>query len=221
MCCMSAPAGATSHRAERSFSAAWVLPRGQLDIRITAAGYGAFGQVIETLPAGFSYKGSDLSSSTAVEVEDQNVAFILLGDESFTYPVTAPAEMNTYPFSGIMLDFDKSETPVSGHTAIRVGPEPTPTPAPTPTPEPTASATPEPAATLTPTVPRTPARRRSHSSLRIPEAPSTGPRHGQVYVLPLAGYPCVEHNWCLWLVSRHPFLLNTVLSPRSPSARDT
>ena len=155
----STPAGATSHRAKRSFSAAWVLPGGQLNITVNTTGYGAFGQVIETLPAGFSYEGADLSSATAVNVEGQTVTFTLLGDERFTYTVTAPVEVNIYPFSGIMLDFDKSETTVSGHTVIRVGPEPTPTPTPPPTatptptatPEPTATATPEPTATLAPT----------------------------------------------------------------------
>ena len=160
----SAPVEATSHRAVRSFSAAWVLPGGQLNITITPTGYGSLGQVVEILPDGFSYESSDLSSPTAVEVEGQAVTFILLGEESFTYTVTAPTEANMYAFSGVMLDFNKSETTVTGHTAIRVGPEPTPTPTPeptptatptptlTPTPEPTATATPEPTATLTPTV---------------------------------------------------------------------
>ena len=160
----SAPAEAQSHRAFRTFSAAWVLPGGELNVTITATGYGAFGQVVETLPVGFSYEDSNLASPTAVEVEGQAVTFILLGEESFTYTVTAPTEANMYAFSGVMLDFNKSETTVTGHTAIRVGPEPTPTPTPEPTPtatstatptstpEPTATATPEPTATLTPTV---------------------------------------------------------------------
>ena len=155
-----APADATSHRAERSFSATWVLPGVQLDVTIRATGYGAFGQVVETLPTGFSFVSSDLSSPTAVVVEDQDVTFTLLGDDSFTYTVTAPAEVNTYTFIGTMQDLNRSETAVIGHTLIRVGPEPTPTPTPeptstatpTPTPAPTATATPEPTATLTPTV---------------------------------------------------------------------
>ena len=155
----STPADATSHRAVRSFSAAWVLPGGQLNITINATGYGAFGQVEEMLPSGFSYQNSDLSEA-AVAVEGQTITFTLLGDERFIYTVTAPAEANTYTFMGVILNLDKSETTVSGHTVIRVGPEPTPTPTPPPTatptptatPEPTATATPEPTATLAPTV---------------------------------------------------------------------
>ena len=56
-----APVDATSHSAVRSFSAPWTLPGGTLEVTITATGYGGFGQVLETLPAGFSYEGSDLS----------------------------------------------------------------------------------------------------------------------------------------------------------------
>ena len=157
----SAPVEATSHSAVRSFSAPWVLPGGQLEVTIAAAGYGGFGQVVETLPAGFSYEGSDLSEA-AVAVEGQAVAFTLLGDERFTYTVAAPDGEGSYSFSGVLLDADKVEAPVGGDSTIRVGPEPTPTPSPTPEPtatptlEPTAAPTPEPTATPTPEPTATP-----------------------------------------------------------------
>ncbi len=155
----SGPVEATSHSAVRSFSAPWVLPDGALEVTITAAGYGRFGQVVETLPTGFSYTGSDLSEA-AVAVEGQTVAFTLLGDERFTYAVAAPSAEGAYSFSGVLLDADKVAAPVGGASSIRVGPAPTPTPEPTatatPTPEPTATPMPEPTATPTPEPSATP-----------------------------------------------------------------
>ena len=117
----SAPAEATSHRAVRSFSAPCVLPGGALEVTITAAGYGGFGQVVETLPAGFNYEGSDLSD-VAVAVEGQTVAFTLLGDERFTYTVAVPSAEGAYSFSGVLLDSDRVEQAVGGDSSIRVGP---------------------------------------------------------------------------------------------------
>ena len=57
-----APVEATSHRAVRSFSASSVLPGGRLEVTITPTGYGSFGQVVETLPSGFSYARSSLAA---------------------------------------------------------------------------------------------------------------------------------------------------------------
>ena len=160
----SAPVEATSHSSVRSFSAPWVLPGGALEVTITAAGYGGLGQVVETLPAGFSYQGSDLSEF-AVAVEDQTVAFTLLADERFTYRVTAPSATGVYSFSGILRDVNKAEEAVEGDSSIRVGPPPTPTPEPThtPTPEPTHTPTPEPTHTPTPEPTHTPTPEPTHT----------------------------------------------------------
>ena len=147
------PVDATSHSAVRSFSAPWVLPGGRLEVTIAVSDYGGFGQVVETLPSGFSYEGSDLSEA-AVAVEGQTVAFTLLGDERFTYTVAAPSAEGPHSFSGVLLDSHRVDQAVGGDSSIRVGPAPTPTPTPeptpTPTPEPTATPTPEPTATPTP-----------------------------------------------------------------------
>ena len=97
----------------RSFSAPWVLPGGALEVTITAAGYGGLGQVVETLPAGFSYQGSDLSEF-AVAVEGQTIAFTLLADERFAYRVAAPSAEGAYSFSGILRDVNKAEEAVEG-----------------------------------------------------------------------------------------------------------
>ena len=152
-----APVDATSHMAVRSFSAPWTLPGGTLEVTITAAGYGGFGQVVETLPAGFRYEGSDLSEA-AVKAEGQTVTFTLLADERFAYTVAAPSAEGSYSFSGVLLDANRAEQAVGGDSMIRVGPAPTPTPEPTatPTPEPTATPTPEPTATPTPEPTATP-----------------------------------------------------------------
>ena len=152
-----APVEATSHSDIRSFSAPWVLPGDALEVTIAAAGYGGFGQVLETLPAGFSYEGSDLSGA-AVAVEGQTVAFTLLGDERFTYTVAAPSAEGVYSFAGFLRDADRAEEAVGGDSSIRVGPPPTPTPTPTatPTPQPTATPTPTPEPTPTPTATPTP-----------------------------------------------------------------
>ena len=170
----SAPAEATSHRAVRSFSAPWVLPGGALEVTITAAGYGGFGQVVETLPAGFSYTGSDLSEA-AVKVEGRTVAFTLLGDERFTYTVAAPSAEGAYSFSGVLLDANRAEQAVGGASSIRVGPAPTPTPTPTPEPASMVAPTPEPpTATPIPTVSPEP----TPTSAPPPSPPATEPEEG-------------------------------------------
>ena len=137
----------------------WTLSGGSLEVTITASDYGPFGQVVETLPAGFSYEGSDLSEA-AVTIEGQTVAFTLLGDERFTYTVAAPSAEGSYTFSGVLLDANRAEQAVDGDSTITVGPAPTPTPTPeptaTPTLEPTATLTPEPTATPTPEPTATP-----------------------------------------------------------------
>ena len=123
------PVGATIHSAVRSFSAPSVLPGDRLEVTIAASDYGTFGQVVETLPEGFVYVGSDLPEAFVVS-EGRTVTFILLGEEQLTYTVTAPNVEGSYVFSGIMQDEDRVEEPVGGDSSVRVGPEPTATPTP-------------------------------------------------------------------------------------------
>ena len=139
---------ASGHSAVRAFASPWVAPGGRLQVTITAQEYGAFSQVVETLPAGFRFVESSLPAS-AVIVEVDTVKFTLLGDERFTYTVEAPEAEGSYSFSGLVRDQGKVEEQVGGDTSLRVGPSPTPVP--TATPEPTATPTPEPTATPVPT----------------------------------------------------------------------
>ena len=80
----------TTPSASRSFDSASVAPSGGVVVTITAADYGQAGGVTETLPAGFAYVSSSLSSSQ-VDESGQNVEFTLQGEGSFTYTVTASA----------------------------------------------------------------------------------------------------------------------------------
>lgn len=152
---------ASEHSAERTFAAAWVAPGGQVQVTISVLDYGVLGQVVEDLPDGFTFLGSSLDEAH-IEVDGQTVRFNLLGKTGFTYSVNAPTAEGQYTFSGVIKNVDRDEQAIGGHTTLRVGPPPTPTPthtpAPTstPTPAPTATATPEPTTPPTPEPTATP-----------------------------------------------------------------
>jgi len=98
------------------------------DVDISTADYGAFGQVVENLPAGFSYVSSTLSAA-AVDADGQVVKFTLLeGDTTFRYTVTASGTAGSYSFSGTLKDEDKTEYDVGGDTQITVTAPSRPTP---------------------------------------------------------------------------------------------
>ena len=177
------PVDAQAARATRSFAAPSVVPGGSLDVRITAAGFGAFGQVVETIPDGFRYAGSTLSDD-AVDVQGQTVEFILFGVDRFSYTVTAPNQEGSYIFSGVLTDAQKVERPVTGTSRIRVGPDPTPTPTrtPTPTPEPTATPTPTPTPTPEPTPTPTPEPEPTATPTPTPPPPTLAPRPTAAFV---------------------------------------
>jgi hypothetical protein len=115
-----AAAGAAS--ASRSFSPASVAPDGEVEVTITAAGYGSLGAVTETLPAGFSYESSSLTGEGEVdEVDAQTVRFILQGaDKTFTYTVTASSTAGGYDFSGKLRDADRADHDVGGAASVTV-----------------------------------------------------------------------------------------------------
>ena len=147
---------AQSHSANRAFQRTWAASGSELRVTITASNYGAFGQVVETLPEGFTFLGSSLDDADQVSSEGQTVQFTLLGDSRFTYTVTVPSAEGRYTFSGIIKNDNLEERTVRGHTQFRVGPPPTPAPSPTPTPTPEPTATPVPTATPTPEPTATP-----------------------------------------------------------------
>jgi hypothetical protein len=150
---------AQSHSASRSFQRSWAAPGSQFQVTITARDYGAFGQVVEELPAGFTYIGNSLGAAHE-EVDSQTIRFNLLGETRFSYTVTVPEREGLYTFSGIIKNIDKEERTIAGRTTLRVGPAPTATPTreptATPTPEPTATPKPEPTTTPVPESTATP-----------------------------------------------------------------
>ncbi len=168
-------AGATGHSATRSFESPWVLPEGEVQVTIAVKDYGAFAQVQETLPEGFSLVGSSLPE-VAVKVDSGTLTFTLLGEDELTYTVRAPAGEGTYRFSGIIRDQNKTEEDIGGDSTLRVGPEPTPTATPTPVPtsSPTASPTPEPTPAPTPQPTPTPTPEPTPTPTSTPE-PSPRP----------------------------------------------
>ena len=90
--------------AGRSISPATVDTGGEVEVTIQASGYGfGAGQVVETLPAGFSYvNGSVNPSNINVREEDQDLKFTLLGETSFSYKVTASSDAGEYTFMGVL-----------------------------------------------------------------------------------------------------------------------
>ena len=70
---------------------------GEVVVTITLANYGGVGELVETLPGGFTY----VSTTHGDVVRDgQELSFSLVGETSFTYTVTAPSTPKDYTFSG-------------------------------------------------------------------------------------------------------------------------
>ena len=114
--------GPKGPEASRSISRSSVDSGGQVTITITTdSDYGAAGTVVETLPEGFSYASSTLSSA-AVSDRGESVGFTLLGDDSFSYTVNASSEAGDYTFSGIISNFDRLTGDITGDDTVSVNP---------------------------------------------------------------------------------------------------
>ena len=109
--------------ASRSFGAAFAEPEGEVVVSIAVAGYGPAAQIVETIPDGFTYVSTDLPGG-ATDTDGQSLTFVILGEDSFTYTVTAPAETGSYAFSGSLTDIEKNESPVGGTIDLKVGAPP-------------------------------------------------------------------------------------------------
>ena len=118
------PPGQTTPSASRSFESASVDPGGQVVVTITASNYGQAGGVTETLPTDFSYVSSSLDDSQVTELDNNRVRFILRGDTSFTYTVTASSTPGPYDFAGTLRDDDKNDHAVGGPTRVTVNTPP-------------------------------------------------------------------------------------------------
>ena len=116
--------------ASRSISPATVDTGGEVEVTIQASGYGFGGQVVETLPAGFSYvNGSVNPSNINVREEDQDLKFTLLGETSFSYKVTASSDAGEYTFMGVLKYSPVNvivDVGVGGASAVTVRVQPLP-----------------------------------------------------------------------------------------------
>lgn len=85
----------------------------EFDVAIETSGCGAFGQVIETLPDGFTYV-SCTPGDIGVEQVGDTVKFTFLGSASFTYRAKSPTidTTTTYTFRGVVKDEDNIEYPI-------------------------------------------------------------------------------------------------------------
>ena len=113
-------AAAVPAMASRSFGVAFAESEGEIAVTIAAAGYGPAAQIVETLPEGFSYVGTDLAGGAA-DTSGQTVTFVILGEDSFSYTVSAPAELGAYTFAGALEDINKASVDIAGDTVLYVG----------------------------------------------------------------------------------------------------
>ena len=83
------------------------------DVTTETSECGAFGQVVETLPSGFTYL-SCTPGDIGVEQVGNIVKFTFLGSASFTYRLEAPTvdTTTTYTFRGVVKDENKDEYPI-------------------------------------------------------------------------------------------------------------
>ena len=135
---------AQTQSAVRSFDADTVEPGVTIEITVTANDYGQIGQIVETLPEGFTFVDST-HDAEGVEVDGRAVTFTLLQDDSVTYTVMASEADGEYEFTGILKDEDRQEFAVGGASIVTVLSPATPTPEPTftPTTTPTPTAGPD------------------------------------------------------------------------------
>ena len=114
-------------RASRVLSSSSVNAGRVFSVSVSAADYGTFGVVAETLPSGFVYVADSVRpSDIAVELVDQTASFVLFGETSFSYSATASSAVGNYEFVGNLTDDDNNEYPVGGDFQITVRTAPPP-----------------------------------------------------------------------------------------------
>ncbi|MHC1757457.1 MAG: PGF-pre-PGF domain-containing protein [Methanosarcina sp.] len=116
LCAVPASAGSAERILPSSVSTSEVF-----QVTMNVADYGAAGQVLEKLPAGFTYVSSTLPEE-AVTVNGSKVSFLLINEQSFSYTLKAPASAGTYQFAGLLRDINKTEfTVLPASSSIKVG----------------------------------------------------------------------------------------------------
>ena len=98
--------GGLDPSASRSVSPTSVQRGGQAVVTVDISNT-PVGQVVETLPSGFSYMSGSVNPSTVgVEESGQDVSFTLLGHASFSYTVTAGDATGDHMISGVLKVLD-------------------------------------------------------------------------------------------------------------------
>ena len=129
----SGQADASGHSATRSFAPSSVAPGGEITVTINATNLDTAGQVVETLPIGFSYvEGSTSPSTVRDRATGQQVKFTILGaNQIFSYKVTASNTADSYTFRGTVTDGSTNSEDIGGASDVTVtaaqGATPTPT----------------------------------------------------------------------------------------------
>jgi len=116
---MAFPAAADAS-ASRTLPSGTVAPGEEFTVAITASDYGTVGQVVETLPAGFSYVSAS-GLSLPADVSGNTVTFYLFGSQtSFSYNVEASNTADTYNFAGDLNRKNEAPVTIGGDTQVTV-----------------------------------------------------------------------------------------------------
>ena len=112
----------------RSFNGITVEPGEDVQVTIAVSNYGGAGAISEMLPSGFTYKTSSLTRRGS----GQELRFILTGQSSLTYTVTASSVEGDHTFSGVLKRVGEKDFTIGGASSVTVQTAETPTPQPTP-----------------------------------------------------------------------------------------
>ncbi len=99
-----------------------VAPGTECEVSISAAGCGMMGEIIEIIPAGFTYLGMDDAGDFDITVTGQKLRIIFIGNTvEITYQVQAPVIEGEYAFYGTATGDDLVAHSIGGDVAIDVG----------------------------------------------------------------------------------------------------
>ena len=109
-------ASGSTPSAERSFDNMTVEPGEDVQVTIAVSNYGGAGAISEMLPSGFTYKTSSLTRRGS----GQELRFILTGQTSLTYTVTASSVEGDHTFSGVLKRVGETDVPIGGPSSVTV-----------------------------------------------------------------------------------------------------
>jgi uncharacterized repeat protein (TIGR01451 family) len=102
--------------AERSFDNMTVEPGEDVRVTIDVSNYGGAGAISEMLPSEFTFKESSLTRRGS----GQELRFILTGQTSLWYTVTASSVEDDHPFSGVLKRVGEPDFTIGGPSSVTV-----------------------------------------------------------------------------------------------------